>query len=210
MLLAANTVITGYQQQIVPLLLEAMNHTDQAMQAASAPNREVMVRELEQALQYTNQAQEFGYNERLHDAVYELADALRHGQAGELQDAHHHLEQAHHALRHAARATAPDALEGTKTTYDRLPMDVRAKLDGALHRAHEADLNADRSDTEAARRHIDEAIRQIQPIAKEDWRLKDALKGLREAKGHAEHNETRDVKEHLQYAIMKLLEVKGR
>ena len=40
--------------------------------------------------------------------------------------------------------------------------------------------------------------------------LKDALKGLREGQGHVEHNETRDVREHLQYAIMKLLEVRGR
>lgn len=207
---AANSETTAYQEQISPLLHEAMNHTDEAMHAAADQNLEGMTREVEQALQRTNQAQEFGYNERLHDAVYALADALHHGQAGELKDAHHHLEQARHALRHAVRATAPDSLEGTKPAYDRLPADARTKLDGALHRAHEANLTIDRGDAEAAQRVIDEAIRQVQPIAKEDWRLKDALKGLREARGHVEHGEIRDVKEHLQYAVMKLLEVRGR
>lgn len=209
-LIATNPNLTAYQQQVIPLLREASSHTENAMQAASVATKDTMIIELEQALTYANQAQEFGYNERLHDAVYALADALHHGQAGELQDAYHHLEQARHALRHAARLTTPDPLEGIPPTYERLSTEDRAKLDGALHRVHGADLNADRGDTEAARRELEKAIQQIQPIAKEDWRLKDALKGLREAQGHLQHNEIRDVKEHLQYAIMKLLEVRGR
>jgi hypothetical protein len=50
MLLAANTEIAGYQQQITPLLHKAMQHTDQAIHAASVPDKKAMVHELEQAL----------------------------------------------------------------------------------------------------------------------------------------------------------------